>query len=114
MAAAIRPIGSAITRTWLPLAVPAAIVFPRLRVPLAAAILTPPLLDWLERDPPLDPVWYTAARLLDDAGYSAGVWQGCLEHRTIRPLLPVILPHRPAGRHRRLDATGQPTDTTGG
>jgi mycofactocin system glycosyltransferase len=84
----IRPIGSAITRTWLPLAVPAALAFRRLRVPLAVAVLTPPLLDWLDRRPPLDPVRYTAARLLDDAGYGAGVWQGCLRRGTIRPLLP--------------------------
>jgi hypothetical protein len=31
-----------------------------------------------------------AARLLDDLGYSLGVWQGCAERRTVRPLLPVL------------------------
>jgi mycofactocin glycosyltransferase len=60
----------------------------RMRWPLAALILAPPLLDWLDRRPPLDPVRYVAARLLDDIGYSLGVWQGCAERRTIRPLLP--------------------------
>jgi mycofactocin system glycosyltransferase len=95
--AAARPLGSAISRTWWPLAVPAAIAVRRLRLPLAALVLGPPLLDWLDRRPPLDPARYVAARLLDDAGYSLGVWQGCVERRTVRPLLPVL-----RGRDRHL------------
>jgi mycofactocin glycosyltransferase len=87
--AAGRPIGSALSRTWWPLAIPAAIAFPKLRGPVAALVLASPLLDWAGRRPPLDPARYVAARLLDDAAYSLGVWQGCLKHRTIRPLLPV-------------------------
>jgi mycofactocin system glycosyltransferase len=88
--AAARPLGSAICRTWWPVAVPAAIAVRRLRLPLAVLVLAPPLLDWLDRRPPLDPARYAAARLLDDAGYSVGVWQGCVERRTVRPLLPVL------------------------
>jgi hypothetical protein len=96
--AAGRPLGSALSRTWWPLAIPAAIAFPKFRRPVAALILAPPLLDWADRRPPLDPVRYVAARLLDDAAYSIGVWQGCLGRRTIRPLLPVIgKPARSAG-----------------
>ena len=86
--AAGRPLGSAISRTWWPLALPAAVAVRRLRLPLAALVLAPPLLDWLDRRPPLDPARYVAARLLDDVGYSLGVWQGCAGRRTIRPLLP--------------------------
>ncbi|HYB16451.1 MAG TPA: hypothetical protein VEF71_13410, partial [Streptosporangiaceae bacterium] len=86
--AAGRPLGSAMSRTWWPVALPAAVAVRRLRLPLAALILMPPLLDWLDRRPPLDPARYVAARLLDDVGYSLGVWQGCAERRTIRPLLP--------------------------
>jgi mycofactocin glycosyltransferase len=86
--AAARPLGSALSRTWWPLAIPAAIAVPRLRVPVAALILAPPLLDWADRRPPLDPARYVAARLLDDAAYSVGVWQGCLRRRTIAALLP--------------------------
>jgi hypothetical protein len=63
---------------------------PRLRLPLAALVLAPPLLDWLGRRPPLDPARFTAARLLDDIGYSIGVWQGCAHQHTVRPLLPTI------------------------
>jgi mycofactocin glycosyltransferase len=97
--AAARPLGSAISRTWWPAALPAAIAVRRLRLPLAALVLAPPLLDWLDRRPPLDPARYVAARLLDDAGYSLGVWQGCAERRTVRPLLPVL-----RGRDRHLCA----------
>jgi mycofactocin glycosyltransferase len=89
--AAGRPLGSALSRAWWPLVIPAAIAVPRLRVPVAALILAPPLLDWANRRPPLDPARYVAARLLDDAAYSVGVWQGCLRRRTIAPLLPVIV-----------------------
>jgi mycofactocin glycosyltransferase len=83
-----RLLGRAVSRTWWPAAVPAAIALPRLRRPLAALVLAPPLLDWHEQRPPLDPLRYTAARLLDDLAYSLGVWPGCLHHRTLRPLLP--------------------------
>jgi mycofactocin system glycosyltransferase len=86
--AAGRPLGSALSRTWWPVAIPAALALPKLRLPVAALILVPPLLDCADRRPPLDPVRYTAARLLDDAAYSIGVWQGCLARRTLRPLLP--------------------------
>ena len=96
--AAARPLGSAISRTWWPVALPAAIAVRRLRLPLAALVLAPPLLDWLDRRPPLDPARYAVARLLDDAGYSLGVWQGCAEHRTVRPLLPLLRARDLAGR----------------
>lgn len=86
--AAGRLLGSTLSRAWWPLALPAAVAVPRLRLPLAALTLAPPLLGWRERRPPLDPVRYTAARLLDDVAYSLGVWRGCLRHRTARPLLP--------------------------
>jgi mycofactocin glycosyltransferase len=94
---AARPLGSAVSRTWWPLAVPAAVAVRRLRLPVAALVLAPPLLDWADRRPPLDPVRYVAARLLDDAAYSLGVWQGCLARRTVRPLLPLIGAKRQSG-----------------
>jgi len=94
-----RQLGSAITRAWWPAALPAAVAFPRLRVPLAAFVITPQLLDWRERRPPMDPARYVAARLLADVAYSIGVWQGCVHHRTARPLLPRLWWHsREAGR----------------
>jgi mycofactocin glycosyltransferase len=92
------PLGSAISRTWWPVALPAAAGIRRLRLPLAALVLAPPLLDWLDRRPPLDPARYVAARLLDDLGYSLGVWQGCAARRTVRPLLPVFRGRQPNSR----------------
>jgi mycofactocin system glycosyltransferase len=86
--AAGRPLGSALSRTWWPVALPAAVAIRRARWPLAALVLTPPMLDWLDRRPPLDPARYVTARLLDDIGYSIGVWRGCAARRTGRPLLP--------------------------
>jgi len=102
--AAGRPLGSAISRTWWPAALPAAVAVRRLRLPLAALVVTPPLLDWLDRRPPLDPARYVAARLLDDLAYSLGVWEGCARHRTVRPLLPSVTGVTPA---RRLTWTGR-------
>jgi hypothetical protein len=83
-----RLLGSALSRTWWPAALPVALAVRRARLPLAALTLAAPLLDWREQRPPMDPVRYTAARLLDGLAYSLGVWQGCAEHKTIRPLLP--------------------------
>jgi GT2 family glycosyltransferase len=85
-----RLLGSALSRAWWPLALPAAVGFRRLRLPLATLVLAPPLLGWRERRPPMDPASYLAARLLDDVAYSIGVWRGCLAHRTIRPLAPAL------------------------
>lgn len=92
-----RLLGSAITRTWWPVAVPAAIAVRRLRVPMAAAVLAPAAADWATEwrqargagtRPSLDPLRYVAVRLCDDVAYSVGVWRGCVRHRTVRPLLP--------------------------
>jgi mycofactocin glycosyltransferase len=88
--AAGRLLGSTLSRAWWPLALPAAVAVRRLRLPLAALVLAPPLLGWRERRPPMDPVSYAAARLLDDVAYSVGVWRGCLAGRTARPLLPAL------------------------
>ncbi|HWG02239.1 MAG TPA: mycofactocin biosynthesis glycosyltransferase MftF [Trebonia sp.] len=99
--AAGRPLGSALSRTWWPVALPAAAAVPRLRLPVAALLLTPPLLDWADRRPPLDPARYVAARLLDDVAYSVGVWQGCLRRRTMRPLIPAVGANRGRAHGRR-------------
>jgi mycofactocin system glycosyltransferase len=88
--AAGRPLGSAISRTWWPAVIPLAVAMPRLRLPVAALLVAPALLDWAERRPPLGPVRYVAARLLDDAAYSSGVWRGCARRRSFRAVLPVV------------------------
>ena len=113
--AAGRLLGSTLSRAWWPVALPAALAVPRLRLPLAALVLAPPVLGWRERRPPMDPVRYVGARLLDDVAYSVGVWQGCVRHRTARPLLPRLTWRAApgeAGSRPRAKPTG-PAGTAG-
>jgi hypothetical protein len=98
--AAWRPLASAITRVWWPIALAAAVVSRRARRVLLAAALVPALLDWADGDRDLDPVRYTALRLLDDAAYGAGVWVGCLRERDATALAPDLASW--PGRRTRL------------
>ncbi|MGW4488678.1 mycofactocin biosynthesis glycosyltransferase MftF [Amycolatopsis sp. NPDC004368] len=70
----------------------------RHRLAAASLLLGPPLAAWLGRRPDLDPVRYSAAAIADDLAYGAGVWAGCLTHRTAAPLRPRI-----AWRPLRID-----------
>ena len=83
-----RLLGSAVSRSWLPLAVAAAVPSRRIRPAVGAALVVPALLEWGQRRPALDPLRWTAASLLDDAAYCAGVWRGCARERILEPLLP--------------------------
>lgn len=60
------------------------------RVAVTSLLLAPGLAAWASRRPPLDPVRFTLASIADDIAYGAGVWTGCLRHRTIAPLLPIV------------------------
>lgn len=84
----------AIGRVWWPVAVPAAVAVPRLRVPLAAALVAPVLADWWRagRAPRFDR--FLAARLVDDVVSTAGTWEGSLRAGTPGPLLPAGTRHR--------------------
>lgn len=90
-----RLLASAATRSWLPLAAVTAMAFPRTRPALAAAVLFPPLADWVERRPPIGVAPYAALHLADDAAYCAGVWIGCVRERTLGPLLPRLYRQTP-------------------
>jgi mycofactocin system glycosyltransferase len=94
-----RQVASAITRVWWPVAVLAALVVRRTRLPLLCAALVPPLLDWRGRRGPLDPVRYVALHLADDVAYGTGVWIGAVELRTVGALAPTFTnwPGRTAG-----------------
>ena len=83
-----RQLASAIMRTYLPLAIPLALVSTRARRALVAAAVLPALQEWLERRPGIDPLRWTALRVADDGAYCIGVWRGCVEHGTVAPLLP--------------------------
>jgi mycofactocin system glycosyltransferase len=54
----------------------------------AALLFAPPLLEWWQRRPAVDPVRFTGSVLLGQSAYGAGVLMGCLRHRTVVPLLP--------------------------
>ncbi len=81
-------LGRTLTRTWWPLALPLAAAVPRLRLPLAAAAVLPPLVEWRRTRPPTPILPWVAIRLADDVAYSVGVWKGCLRERTTAPLRP--------------------------
>ena len=83
-----RQIASSVTRTWWPLALAAALVSKRARRALAAAILVPALIEYVQKRPDLDPACWIALRALDDGAYGAGVWAGCLRAGSFAALRP--------------------------
>lgn len=60
----------------------------RTRAAAALLIVAPPLLDHLDRRPAMDPVRWTALRLLDDLSYASGVWQAAWAARSTSALRP--------------------------
>lgn len=54
----------------------------------AALLLTPPLLEWWQRRPAVDPLRYSGSVLLGQAAYGAGVLAGCVREKTVVPLVP--------------------------
>jgi hypothetical protein len=83
-------LATALRRAWPPAAVALGLVSRRSRPALAAALVVPPLADWVARRPRLDPVRFSGLRLADDLAYAAGVWAGCARERSIRALLPAL------------------------
>jgi mycofactocin system glycosyltransferase len=85
-----RIFASALTRTWWPISLAAALVSRRARRVLVAAVIVPAAIDWWRDRPPLDPVRYLALRVVDDVAYGTGVWQGCVAERDATALRPDI------------------------
>lgn len=83
-------IAQAVTRSWLPLAVGAAVASPRARRALALAVMGPAATSWIRSRPRLDPVRWILARTVDDAAYCAGVWQGCIDEGDAAALRPKL------------------------
>ena len=100
----------ALRRAWAPAAVALAVADRRSRAVLAAAVVVPTVVDWLQRRPALDPARFAALRLADDLAYAGGVWAGCARERSVRALLPDL---RSASR-RRVRQTDDPVSTIGG
>lgn len=80
-------LATAIRRTWWPLA----LLSRHGRCALVAS-LVPCLLQGAGHR---NPVRWTLLRIADDLAYSAGVWTGCLRHRTLAPLLPWLTGRTP-------------------
>lgn len=85
-----RVIADALRRPWWPFAALAALVSRRARIAVAVAATAPPLLEWWQQRPPLDPFRWTGLRLLDDIAYGTGVWAGCLRERSVAALRPEL------------------------
>jgi mycofactocin glycosyltransferase len=81
-------IADAVRRAWWPAAVALALRWRRARPAVLAALVVPPLLEWVRRRPALDPARWTAARLADDVAYGTGVWAGALRAQSPASLLP--------------------------
>jgi mycofactocin system glycosyltransferase len=98
----VRAMGTAVHQTWLgagrygtQFAAPVLVALLARRgwgrrAAVASLLFGPPLTRWLADRPALDPLRYTAGALADDIAYGAGVWAGCLTHRTPAPVLPEI------------------------
>ncbi len=78
----------AVARVWWPLATLLALIRPRTRPLLVAAMLGPSLLDWVRGARPAPVVRSLALRLVDDLAYGAGVWQGVLDTGDFTALIP--------------------------
>lgn len=85
-----RFLAAAITRVWWPVAVVLALVSKRARLALTAAVVVPAAYEWITKKPDIDPVRYTAMRVIDDVSYGTGVWRGVVEKRNPGPITPDV------------------------
>ncbi len=85
-----RQLASALWRAWLPFALASCMFSRRARIAVVAAGVLPNAAEWRERRPSIDPARFIAMRLIDDASYCAGVWEGSLRHRHFGALLPYL------------------------
>ncbi len=85
-------IGHLLRREWWPVGCAALLLSPRSRTArtLVACMLGPIAWEWLTTDTRLDPVRYTALRLLDDAAYGTGVIASSVTSRVAAPLVPRV------------------------
>jgi hypothetical protein len=96
-------VGRAVTMLAGPALLVLALARPRTRAAAATLALAPPVVEWWQRRPPLDPVRWAVASVAEDVAYGAGVWAGCVAARSFAPLLPAVRTGRAAG----AVATGQ-------
>jgi mycofactocin system glycosyltransferase len=86
---------------------------PKGRRVASALAMAPPLVEWWQRRPVLDPFRWSVASIIDDVAYGLGVWSGCLQARTISPLLPSLQMRGPGPNPpSTLNASARPRPTT--
>jgi mycofactocin system glycosyltransferase len=73
-----------------PLALALALRHRKARIAALILLLAPPCAEWCQRRPALDPLRFTAAAIVDDIAYGAGVWSGCARVGTLAPVMPAI------------------------
>lgn len=85
-------VGHALRREWWPLGWFGLATARRSRwAKLATISMTAPiLLEYLRNRPPVDPIRYTALRLLEDAAYGSGVLLSVVRTRSPRALVPQV------------------------
>ena len=83
-----RTIASAITRVWWPISVVLALFSKRMRWVFIASAVLPSMYEWWKNRPKLDPIRFTALRVLDDAAYGVGVWKGAVQEQNFDALKP--------------------------
>ena len=81
-------IARAVARVWWPLAVLIALIRPRARPLIVAAMLGPSLLDWVRGARPAGLRRSLGLPLAAEVGYGAGVWQGVLRTSDPTSLIP--------------------------
>ncbi len=93
LVASTHAVGQALRREWWPLGVLAIMTCHRARMSRAAVacMLAPVLWDWVNRRPRMDPVAFTAFRLLDDAAYGSGVLAAAVRSRSWRSVAPAVV-----------------------
>ena len=89
-------LSSALSRTYWPAALAAAVVSRRCRRAVLAASAVDAARAWFTRRTPpgaaIGPLGYTALSRLDAAAYGTGLWAGVIRERTLRPLIPSVKP----------------------
>jgi mycofactocin system glycosyltransferase len=95
-----RTLARAVTRHHWPLALPAAVAFPRARHWVLAATAADALAAWWPHRGRVGPVRFTVARRLEDVAYGAGLWWGALRAGDPRALLPARPMSSPGHRGR--------------
>lgn len=96
-------LGHALRREWWPLGLLCLATAPFSRVSRATALamLAPIALEWITGRPAVDPLRYTALRLLEDLAYGSGVTSAAHGSRTLAPLLPRVGSPFPKRRRRK-------------